>query len=316
MRKKFKSKKKHKINILKLLLIFSIIYISFNLIYNLIYNLYLKDLSNEKIINHIIQNTKKKEKSSSILTKYQNPDKILKDNFIIKETNSSTINVDKNINTDIQVYIYNTHETESYEDKYLEIYNIKPTVKTMSYILKDYLTDLGINTYVEEQSVTQVLKSHNWSYRYSYDASKEIIAPFIKDNSSLKLIIDLHRDSAPLSKTFITIDNINYAKILFVIGEEHENYKKNYQLSKKLNDLLDEEISGITRGISEKSGTGVNGIYNQNLSPNSVLIELGGQYNEIEELNNTLKILSRVILKYIEGEIWKTAEKHGLYLDV
>ena len=46
----------------------------------------------------------------------------------------------------------------------------------------------------------------------------------------------------------------------------------------------------------------MNGVYNQDLSPKSILIELGGQYNEIEELNNTIKVLAKVILKYIEGE--------------
>lgn len=302
MKRKFKTKKKSKRIALKIFLILTISYISFNLIYNLIYNLYLKDLSNEKIINHIINNVNKKESLSPFLTKYQNPEKILKDNFIIKQTNENSINVDKNINSDIQVYIYSTHETESYEDKYLEIYNIKPTVKTMSYILKDYLADLGVNAYIEEQSVTKVLKSHNWSYKYSYEASKEIILPFINEHPSLKLIIDLHRDSAPLSKTITTIDNINYAKILFVIGEEHDNYQENKNLAMKLNELLNNDVNGITRGMSEKKGLGVNGIYNQDLSPKSVLIELGGQYNEIEELNNTLKVLSKVILKYIEGE--------------
>ena len=38
-------------------------------------------------------------------------------------------------------------------------------------------------------------------------------------------------------------------------------------------------------------------------------IELGGQYNEIEELNNTLEILSKVILKYKEEYLWKIQER-------
>ncbi len=302
MKKRFKSRKKAKINIIKFVLIIIVAYISFNLIYNLIYNLYLAKLSNEKIIEHIISNTKN-SKSDSLFAKYQNPENILNEKFTFKETNSNTIEADKIINNNVEVYIYNTHETESYEDKYLEVYNIKPTVKTMSYILKDYLTDLGINTVVEEKSVTTVLKNHSWSYKYSYEASKEIISPYINENKSLKLIIDLHRDAAPLNKTIINFNNTNYAKILFVIGAEHENFEENYKLAENLNNLLNQEVGGVTRGISKKSGSGVNGIYNQDLSTKSILIELGGQYNEIEELNNTLKILSKSILKYLEGEI-------------
>lgn len=302
MKKHFKAKRKNKFNWFKIIIFILTIYISFNLFYNLIYNLYLSKLSNEKIINHIIESTKN-EKKSPLLIKYQKPENILKTEFTFFENNNNnTINVDNTTSKNNLVYIYSTHETESYSDKYLEVYNINPTVKTMSYILKDYLYDLGINVLVEENSVTEILKKNNWSYKYSYDASKELVQKKINETPTLKLIIDLHRDSAPLSKTLMTYKEIPYAKILFVVGAEHENYEQNYNLAQTLNDYLNEEIPGITRGISKKSGPGVNGIYNQNLSSNSVLIELGGQYNEIEELNNSLKILSKVILKYLEGE--------------
>lgn len=316
MKKRFKSKRKHKKNLFKISIIIILIYISFNLIYNLIYNLYLSKLSNDKIIEHIINNTRNTKNSNPLLTKYQNPEIILSQTFTVNEKKQSTIEVDNKKTNDLEVYIYNSHDTEEYEDKYLEVYNIKPTVKTMSYILKDYLADLGIKAIVEEQNISSILKSHNWSYKYSYEASKEIITSVLRDNPNIKLIIDLHRDSAPLNKTYTTENNINYAKILFVVGMEHENHEKNYQLADQLNGLLQKEVNNISRGISKKSGPGVNGIYNQDLSTKSVLIELGGQYNEIEELNNTLKVLSRVILKYIEGEIWKITKKHGLYLNV
>ena len=65
MKKHFKSKRKKKLNLLKISLFILIAYISFNLFYNLIYNLYLSKLSNEEIIKHIIENTKN-DKSSPI----------------------------------------------------------------------------------------------------------------------------------------------------------------------------------------------------------------------------------------------------------
>lgn len=299
MAKRFKSKRTKKPKIIKIIIIIIIIYISFNLIYNLIYNLYLSNLSNEEIIEHIINNSKNHKTTNGLLLKYQNPQIILSDVFTFKEKNS-TVPVDNVINETPLVYIYNTHENEGYEDKYLEVYNIKPNVKMMSYILKDYLNDLGINVIVEEKSVTEVLKKNNLSYKYSYDASKELIVPVLNSNKDLRLIIDLHRDSSPLSKTLLTSNNTNYAKVLFVVGKEHDNYEKNYELAQTLKDLLETEVPNITRGISLKQGAGVNGIYNQDLNINSVLIELGGQYNEIEELNNTIKVLSKVILKYLE----------------
>lgn len=300
MKKRFKSKKHKNYKISKILIIALFIYTSLNLIYKLIYERYLNKLTNKELIALIINNHK--QNKSNRLRKYITPKSIVEKYFNIEKL--ETIEVDKEVNEPL-VYIYNTHETESYKDEYLEVYNIKPTVKNMSHILKDYLEELKIPTIIETSSITKVLKENSWSYKYSYKASRNIIEPTIKNTNSLKLIIDLHRDSSSLNKTLLEINNKKYAKILFVVGAEHENYEDNYLLAEKLKNLLEKEIPGITRGIAKKSGEGVNGIYNQDLSPVSVLIELGGQYNEIEELNNTIEILATAISKYIEEIKWK-----------
>ncbi len=307
MQKRFKPRKKKNLKIIKFIFIIIIIYFSFNLTYKLIYKSYISKLNNLEIIEHIINNTKNNKSNNSFLSKYQNPDFILKNNFnnlkhedIVVDNLVPDENEENEINKDVLVYIYSTHETESYSDKYLEVYNIKPTVKTISYILSDYLKDYGINSLVETGSVSDILRKNSWSYKYSYEASKELIKDKINNNPTFKLIIDLHRDSSPLNATLLEYNNLKYAKILFVVGLEHDNYEANLNVANKLNDLLTNEVPGISRGISKKSGTGVNGIYNQDLSEKSVLIEIGGQYNEIEELNNSLKVLAKVILKFIE----------------
>ena len=40
----------------------------------------------------------------------------------------------------------------------------------------------------------------------------------------------------------------------------------------------------------------------QDFNKNTILIEVGGQYNYIEEVNNTLKIMAKVIYEYLENE--------------
>lgn len=311
MKKRFKSRKKNTLNYQKIIFIFLVTLTSIYLSYNVIYNFYLSKLTNQEIINHIIINSKNNKYNGTLIDKYLNPQTIISNQFNLKE--SETITVENQPTSEPLVYIYSTHETEGYQDNYLEVYNIKPTVKNMSYILSDYLSDLGITTIIEEESITSVLRKNNWSYKYSYEASRQIITDTIANTPTLKLIIDLHRDSSSLDKTLIEYNNKKYARILFVVGKEHQEYEKNNKLSNQLLSLLEQEVPGITRGISLKEGTGVNGIYNQDLNPNIVLIELGGQYNEIEELNNSLEILSKVILKYIEGETWKIPTKLGLH---
>ena len=112
----------------------------------------------------------------------------------------------------------------------------------------------------------------------------------------------MHRDSSSKEATTTTIDGQNYAKVLFVVGKEHSEYEKNLNLATSINEMLKEVNPSLSRGIYLKEGPGVNGIYNQDLSNNSLLIELGGQYNSIEEASNTINILANILHKFIIGD--------------
>lgn len=81
----------------------------------------------------------------------------------------------------------------------------------------------------------------------------------------------------------------NYAKVLFIVGGEHANHPSNLDLAKRLFTRLEQQVPGISRGISVKSGTGVDGIYNQDLHPKSLLIELGGIENTQAEVEATIR---------------------------
>ena len=81
MQKRFKPRKKKNLKIIKFIFIIIIIYFSFNLTYKLIYKSYISKLNNLEIIEHIINNTKNNKSNNSFLSKYQNPDFILKNNF-------------------------------------------------------------------------------------------------------------------------------------------------------------------------------------------------------------------------------------------
>lgn len=170
-----------------------------------------------------------------------------------------------------------------------------------SKILKEYLTDLGFNVIVEEDDVAAKLHSLNWKYGYSYKVSRMFLEDTYKENPSLVYFIDLHRDSSVYEKTTTEIDGEKYAKILFVIGLDHDNYEPNLKLAEDLSTILKKYNENLYRGITKKSGKGVNGIYNQDFNENTMLIEVGGQYNNISEVNNTLKVFAQVLNDYIRG---------------
>lgn len=298
--KKFKSRRKN--NISYIYLIVFIISIIFTLKYLYHHN----KINNDTIANILISDFLNKSMDitdNDFLFKYaleynDKNEEISNKNEENEEV--STIKEDNADNLPI-VYIYNTHQEEKYLSNYMNGYNISTGVLQASKILKEYLHEYGIESIVEEDSVTEKLHSLNWKYGYSYKVSRMFLEDAYKDNPSLKYFIDLHRDSSKYEATTTEIDGEKYARILFVIGLDNQNYEPNLEMANKLKERIVSYNEKLFRGIMKKSGKGVNGIYNQDFNSNCILIEVGGQYNSIEEVNNTLKVLAKILSEYIEG---------------
>ena len=191
-------------------------------------------------------------------------------------------------------YIYNTHQTEKYN---LQIAggNLNYSVMDASNFLKDELLKYGIYSVVEEKNVMDVLNSKGWKYAQSYLVSRSFLEKAKKDYPSLNYFIDLHRDSVSKSVSTVNIDGKNYARVLFVLGLVNKNYEKNKKNIQWLNDYLNTNYKGLSRGILERSGPGVNGLYNQDFSENCVLIEVGGEENTTDEVVNTLEVIGKML---------------------
>ncbi len=335
MRLKNNNKKRKKIRVIKILFLITIIYISFS--YSFYYSLrrnkninnsnFIKslvrmgnsnNLYNNKLIN-VVNSTINFithvdiTKPSSIIASYVS--KTNNYNSITLEHNDDYSNLEelKKISSYIEdpykvdiskpiIYLYNTHQLENYNNKNLSIYNITPNVLMASYILKEKLNKNGISTIVEDTNLSEFLNLNHWNYASSYKATRMLLLEKMNKYDSLKYFIDIHRDSVNRNSTTVTINNKTYAKILFVIGLEHKNYEYNLEVTNKLNDLIKEDYPSLTKGIYKKSGKGVDGIYNQDVDKNCILIEIGGVDNTIEEVYNTLEVLSNVLTKFV-GEV-------------
>lgn len=320
MKKKFKSKKTFKI---KLTMYFLLFFVSTYLILGILFN--------GKIINikEILLNSALKEvvnEDNYFLNKlnlnlttpkniiYASLNKIIpkrdlmifssnvEDDFFDYE-NSYTeyvedpnpINVEKPI-----VYIYNTHQLEEYNMQMLFDYSVKPNVMIASYVLKEKLNELSIPSIVETANIKEYLNANRLNYSYSYTASKYYAEKALKKYPSIRYLIDIHRDSTKIDKTLYQKDGKEYAKILFLIGIENPNYQKNLDLAVDFNEYITSDYSGISRGIYKKGGKGVNGVYNQNLSENAMLIEIGGVDNTIEQVYNTCEVLAKKLSEFIK----------------
>ncbi|MDO4996621.1 MAG: stage II sporulation protein P [Bacilli bacterium] len=183
------------------------------------------------------------------------------------------------------IYIYNTHDREEYKT----INGLTPTVKVVNNILKSKFNSNNINVLVEERSIKDLLNLNNWNYSYSYKASRLYIDEVKSNNPSIKYFIDVHRDSLDKSRTTVTINDKSYASLLFIVGLDNPTYNLNLDFTNKINNKLDEKYPNLSKGILQKGGVGVNGIYNQDVSGYSILIEVGGYENNIHEvLNSTI----------------------------
>ena len=306
--KKFKSKKIRKRN-KRLKLVIFVFFFIFSYIFIVRYlrrNMLKKDILN-KNINYINFNIAKAldKKAYDIVNNpvlfLDNPIKDVKNIKTKLKTNNKTITTNKDEKETIKVdynnpiiYVYNTHQTEKYEN-----YDV---FLAASY-LKDILNNEGVSTYFEENSVKTFLESNNLKYHNSYTASKNYLKEALSKYNSIKYFFDIHRDSVIKEKTTTTYNNKSYAKILFVVGSDNKTNNGNLNNANKLNDIIKKKVPTISRGVVMHGGKGYNGIYNQDVSENVFLIEVGGKDNNKDEVINTINVLKDSIIEYIRGVI-------------
>lgn len=240
-----------------------------------------------------------KKSKEYLLSFYNTPDKhlLLLNNIIKAEKTEPVLNSD----TASLIYLYNTHQTEEYSEKELVEYSIRPTVMVADYIIQDILNKNNYKTIVEERKIKDILNQNAWNYSSSYKASRILLEDIKLNNPSLKYFIDIHRDSLTKDKTTTTISDKSYAKILFVIGLENNNYEKNLKFTEEINTCLNQNYPTLSKGIYKKQGAGVNGIYNQDFSPYTILVEIGGYENTINEIMNSSNAFSICLMEVIKN---------------
>lgn len=155
---------------------------------------------------------------------------------------------------------------------------------------------------------TDVMKTMKLSHSKFHEAYK-VARPFIQEAIQKRpydLILDIHRDSAKKKVTTLTSGDKKYAKIALVIGLEHPTYGWNLAYAEQLNAELNQLVPGISRGIMKKEGKGVDGVYNQDLAQQLLLVEIGGIDNTEQELLNTIEVLAEAVQSLLGHSLEQT----------
>ena len=257
-----------------------------------------KDFS-KLIIDSTFTNNNLLEKVYLKTKEATDPVKVLQKNY---QTFLEEPKEEKLVVTEPIIYLYNSHPTEEYLSSTYAEFSVNPTVIMNNYILEDILNKNNLQTIVEEKSVKDILHNNNWKYYESYKASRILLEESIVKYPSLKYFVDIHRDSLEREKTTCQINEKDYAKIVFIVGLENKEYLKNLEFTEKINKKLNEKYPGLSKGILQKEGIGVNGVYNQDFSPKTILVEIGGYQNNTTEVLNTILAFADCFMEVINEE--------------
>ncbi|RAP78498.1 stage II sporulation protein P [Paenibacillus montanisoli] len=198
------------------------------------------------------------------------------------------------------IYIYHSHNRESWIPELPCVtnpdlaYNATTNVSMLGARLTGILQAMGAEVYHTAYDYNSIY-GNQFNYAKSYVYSEKSIINQLALHPQIKYVFDIHRDTSPRSETTVNIRGTNYAKIYFVIGLENPNWKQNDAFAKKILALVKAKYPGLSRGIFYKDKSVGNGWYNQNYSPTSALIEVGGTANTLAESNRTMDILAQAI---------------------
>ncbi len=195
-------------------------------------------------------------------------------------------------NSSPQVLIVHTHATESYMTEERDYYTEADTPRRLETnqnmvhigeIFAKKLTDANIGVIHDK-----TLHDHP-SYTGSYTRSAETINRHLKENPSIKIVIDIHRDAITdnnktKTRPVVQFGGQNTAQVMLVMGSEtggitnFPNWTQNLALAVKYQQTMEVMYPGIARAITLNSAK-----YNQNLTVGSILLEVGSEANTFSE---------------------------------
>jgi stage II sporulation protein P len=204
------------------------------------------------------------------------------------------------------VFIYHSHSYESYLPLLQGVKNPDDATSSNNSVnvvgvgdmLAADLEDKGIGSEHSVINVAQKLQERGWTSNNAYQYSRELVKEAMASDQDLKFMIDIHRDSLRKNKTTTSINGKSYARLDFIVGEANPNFKQNLELAKQLHAAVEKKYPGLSRGVFSKDKTMGNAVYNQDLSPRAILIEVGGVDNNLEELQNAMDAFADVFSQY------------------
>ncbi len=227
---------------------------------------------------------------------------ITNDLFDINAMSKANLHIKKEGNGP-KILIFHTHGSELYADST----NINEGVIGVGEHLKAMIEDkYGIECIHLTDRFDMV--NGKLQRNGAYERAEPVVRQILKENPSIELVIDLHRDGVNNNLRLVTnIDGKNYAKIMFFNGicKKWDNgklvdipdlvnpyVKTNLALSYQ----MFQQVYGFNGNLPRKIY--INAYrYSLHMMDKSMLIELGAQTNTYEEALNSIEVVGEALGK-------------------
>lgn len=203
-----------------------------------------------------------------------------------------------------KILIYHTHGSESFADS-REGKKEDTIIGVGSYLTQLLEEQYGIAVYHDETAydVIDGVLDRSKAYENAYNSVSKIL----KENPSIEVVIDLHRDGVDEETHLVTeVNGKQTAKIMFLNGVSRSNMNGEIEYLKNPNKLTNLAFSfQMYLTGKEHYGDYVRKIYvrslryNLHLLPRTALIEVGAQNNTLEEEKNAMEPLAAILYKVL-----------------
>jgi stage II sporulation protein P len=133
----------------------------------------------------------------------------------------------------------------------------------------------------------------NPDFAKAYNRSLSTLKQYLTRYPGLRLAVDFHRDAGFQKRedTLTYIDGQPCAKLMLVVGTGYENYQENLALAEKIESKCNEMYPGLMKPVRIAKERR----YNQHLTPDSILIEVGSDLNTVQDAENSTRLAAHVL---------------------
>lgn len=205
-----------------------------------------------------------------------------------------------------EVLIMHTHTTECYEPYERDHYDLNRSSRVLDSTENMVAVgdEITYQLYLNGIGVIHDTTVHDYpDYNGSYDRSRETVQNILEQYPTVKVVLDIHRDAiekdgdriAPLTE----IDGKNAAQIMIICGcddgtMDMPDCTENFKFACALQSRIESDHPTLTRPVLFDYRH-----YNQDLTTGSLLIEVGGHANTLEQAKYSGQLIGRSLSKLL-----------------